>query len=414
MADLRTTTRTIPAAEAVRKERLPELEMLRGLAILGVLTVHATSSAVVEVQNSWVREAYVALNAFSLFCVPAFIFLTGFVLFYNYFDRPMTRSGLGAFYGKRLKQLVVPYISVSLGYELAVSALKHRSWEPADILGRFGKHLLNGGAYPHLYYVIITIQLYVLFPLLLLLFRKLRLPAAWAVPLGFGAQWAFYLLHLNVWHLEAKGSWSFTYFAAFLLGAYGGMRPDALKSWLGVGDQGRGRGGKLRFGLIAALWLAVSAGFLRMHVAYRSGGTVPEGYWFEIGYNLFTLLTTLVLLGACFRIVKGRMAGKPSAVLADLGALSFGVYLVHPFFLLLYHRHPPASATPLVYHLWTAGGFVFALGASLLVLLPAHRYIRGAWLVLGPAPPKFGPKPNAEAAQEGTAAPEVRLKEATE
>lgn len=386
--------------------------MLRGLAILGVLTVHATSSAVVAVQNSWVRDAYVALNAFSLFCVPAFIFLTGFVLFYNYAGRPMSWSGLGAFYVKRLKQLVVPYIWVSLGYELAASALKHRSWEPSDMLGRFGKHALNGGAYPHLYYVIITIQLYALFPLLLLVFRKLRLPAAAAVPLGFAVQWAFYLLHLNVWHLEAKGSWSLTYFAAFLLGAYGGMRPNALKSWLGIGEQSRGRGGKLRFALGAALWLAAAAGFLRMHVAYRSGGAVPEGYWFEIGYNLFTLMTTLMLLGACIQLGNGRKARKPAAALADLGALSFGIYLVHPFFLLLYHRHPPASATPLIYHLWTAGGFVFALGASLLVLLPAHRYVPGAWLVLGPAPAKFGPKPKAEAEEE--AAADVRLQEATE
>ena len=409
------TTRMEAAEGLPRKERVPELEMLRGIAILGVMMVHATSSAVVTVQNSLPRDAYIILNTFSLFCVPAFIFLSGFVLFYNYGDRPLTLSGLRTFYAKRFLQLIVPYAFVSLGYELVENALKHRSRDSAEMLRLFGEHLLTGKAYPHLYYVAITIQLYMLFPLLLLLFQKLRLPIRLAIPLGFVVQWGFYLLNRNYWQMDAKGSWAFSYFAAFLIGAYLGMRSDRFARWF------RGNGGaagRRRAGLLTAaalVWLATSAGFLGMYIAYRSGASTPNGYWFEIGYNMFTVLTTLVLLFACFRLAKLRAARWLAGVLSDLGALSFGLYLVHPFFLLLYHRHKPASGQPLVYHLWTAGGFVFALGVSVLVLLLAHRYIRGAWLVLGQAPAKFRPRPEpAEEAEAENGQSDRRLKEATE
>ena len=72
------------------KERIPELDLLRGFAILGVLMVHATSVAATKIPNSIMKNVYVFLNTFSTFCVPAFIFLTGFVLFYNYYERPVT------------------------------------------------------------------------------------------------------------------------------------------------------------------------------------------------------------------------------------------------------------------------------------------------------------------------------------
>lgn len=409
--------------------------MLRGIAILGVLMVHATSSAVVTVQNSWVRDAYTMLNAFSLFCVPAFIFLSGFVLFYNYFDRPLTVSGLRTFYGKRLKGLILPYVLVSLGYELVKHMLNHRAWDPAAMLRLFGEHLLAGNAYPHLYYILITIQLYLLFPLLLLLFRKVRGSVEWAIPLGFVIQWAFYLLNRNVWHMGDKGSWSLTYFSAFLLGAYLGMRFETFRRWMlatqvesasrrPVRSAGavrelpatrtirtvrtvQARRSILAVVLLSA-WLAVTVGFIWMHVANRSGAAVPDGYWFEIGYNLFTLFTTLLLLKACVWIRRRKAARLLSSMLADLGALSFGIYLIHPIFLLLYHRHPPASAQPVVYHLWTAGGYLFALAASLLVLIAAHRYIRGAWILFGPTPSRFQAQP----ANEPQAAIELVLAKA--
>ncbi|SEM51948.1 acyltransferase [Paenibacillus sp. OV219] len=379
-------TTTSIAAERSRKERVPELGMLRGMAILGVLMVHATSTAVVEVPNSILRGLYICLNTFSLFCVPAFIFLSGFVLFYHYFNQTFTFSMLQTFYKKRFKQMVIPYLFVSLGYELVEQILNHRSWQAAPMLKLFGEHLLTGKAYPHLYYILITLQLYVLFPLLLLLFRKLRLPVKLAVPLGFAVQWAFYLLNRNYWHIAAKGSWSFTYFAAFLIGAYLGVHSSTFKRWYHANKSDSNAKDVALLWLLPILWVAVTIGFLWMYEAYWTGASTPKGYWFEIGYNLFTVMTTLVLLQACVLLGRCKLTRWLAFVLSKLGMLSFGIYLVHPFFLLVYHRYPLGSAQPVTYFLWTAGSFLFALGASTVVTLLAYRFIPWSWIFLGTSP----------------------------
>ncbi|PWW05267.1 surface polysaccharide O-acyltransferase-like enzyme [Paenibacillus cellulosilyticus] len=378
--------------------RLPELDSLRGIAILGVLMVHATSVAVGALPNSTAKTVYIVLNTLSLFCVPAFIFLSGFVLFYQYVDKPLTPRTLGDFYLKRLKQLAIPYVFISLGYELCTIAMSHKTWEPMTLLQQFGKHLLYGKSYTHLYYVIITLQLYVLFPLLLLLFRKLRVAAWAAVPIGFVIQWTFYLMNRDYWHLAAKASWSFTYIFIFMLGAYLGMKSTTYQRWFhnkreDVPDKRQGTTAlaKVAAAVVGLLWLASTAGFLWLYIAYRTGKPVPEGYWFEIGYQLYTSLTTIVLLKGCAVLNRSAVSRAIAKRLQQLGALSFGIYLIHPLFLLLYRRYVPNSGWPPAYHLWIVGGYIAALGLSIGVLLFMFRYVRWSWVLLGPTPAGYGP-----------------------
>ncbi|AJY77594.1 hypothetical protein VN24_07780 [Paenibacillus beijingensis] len=378
----------------MRKERIPELELLRGLAILGVIMVHATSAAVVRVHDSPMLGVYVFLNTFALFCVPAFIFLTGFVLFYNYYDKPLTLGMLRNFYWKRLTQLLIPYIVISAGYELLGHMANHRAWNPGAMLSLFWQHLLSGKAYTHLYYVIITIQLYVLFPLLLLLFQRLKMSVRLAVPLGLIIQWGFYLLNRNVLHVASKGSWSLSYFTPFLIGAFFGMCYPVFKRWFGSGEEA-GNGGEsgrrrtIWTVVMTALWLAVTAAFIWMYYELRSGGVVIKGYWYEAGYSAFTVLTTLALMKLCGFLYRKGPQWIVSA-LTDLGALSFGIYLVHPLILYVYRKFPPGSAQPLIYHSWIAGGYVVALGGSIVILLAAYRLLGWSWILFGPVPARFG------------------------
>src|SRR5689334_12879602 len=70
-----------------KKERLPQLDIYRALAILGVLHVHATSFATVDAIDSRFYYIINFLNIFFKYGTPSFIFLSSFVLFYNYADR---------------------------------------------------------------------------------------------------------------------------------------------------------------------------------------------------------------------------------------------------------------------------------------------------------------------------------------
>jgi len=381
--------------------RLPELDSLRGIAILGVLMVHATSAAVGSLPNSTAQTVYIVLNTLSLFCVPAFIFLSGFVLFYQYYDKVLTPRVFGDFYLKRLKQLAIPYVFISLGYELCAAVMKHKAWEPMAMLQQFGEHLLNGKSYTHLYYVIITLQLYVLFPLLLLLFRKLRASAWMALPIGFVIQWLFYFMNREYWHLVSKASWSFTYFFIFMIGAYLGMKSTTDVHGFGSKretgsdrQEGASAWRKTAAAAVGLLWAASTIGFLWLYINLRTGGPVPEGYWFEIGYQFYTLLTTIVLLGVCVALNRYNVSGVVVKGIQQLGALSFGIYLIHPLVLLIYRRYVPSPDLSPAYHLWVAGGFLAAIGVSIVVLLIMFRYVRWSWILLGPTPAGYGPSPS--------------------
>ncbi|MEK3772115.1 acyltransferase family protein [Paenibacillus sp. FSL R5-0887] len=100
-----------------RQERLPQLDIFRALAILGVLHVHSSSFAAGEQALHspyyyWLNW----INIFFKFGTPSFIFLSSFVLFYNYYGRPVTRSLIINFYRRRLKYILLPYLLASMGY----------------------------------------------------------------------------------------------------------------------------------------------------------------------------------------------------------------------------------------------------------------------------------------------------------
>lgn len=63
------------------QDRVPELQLVRAIAILCVLSVHASASATIAMQNSGYYWIYNFINIFARVGTPTFIFLSSFVLF---------------------------------------------------------------------------------------------------------------------------------------------------------------------------------------------------------------------------------------------------------------------------------------------------------------------------------------------
>ncbi|ALP38891.1 hypothetical protein ASL14_24840 [Paenibacillus sp. IHB B 3084] len=105
-----------PLIKPTTKERIPELQLVRAMAILAVIIVHATSYATVQLTDSSLYFVYNALNVLMKYGTPVFIALSSMVLFYNYKDRPMGRELLIRFYKQRLRYILLPYIMFSLFY----------------------------------------------------------------------------------------------------------------------------------------------------------------------------------------------------------------------------------------------------------------------------------------------------------
>ena len=144
------------------RPKLTEIDIMRAIAIIAVLLIHGTSGATQLPLRTGSHAVFFILNKASLFTVPLFIWISGVVLFYSYYDRWEQGMSL-VFWTKRLRKILIPYILWSLFYYLFNQFIFH---------GRFGfdvvhviKLLMSGNASYHLYYMIIIVQFYLLFPL---------------------------------------------------------------------------------------------------------------------------------------------------------------------------------------------------------------------------------------------------------
>ncbi|OKP67255.1 hypothetical protein A3842_28410 [Paenibacillus sp. P3E] len=372
-----------------QKERIPQLDIFRAVAIFAVIAIHATSRTLAETLDTSMFHPFLFINKFSQFAVPSFVFLSGFVLFYNYIDRPLSGKTLGKFYSRRLIYIILPYVVFSLMYFILKMTAGHTWSMPLDEMARkLGKYLLTGTAYTHLYYIIIIIQFYILFPLMLWCLQKVRRLAAWAPIIGLLLQWGFVLLNKYMtnhgyWQLS-KGSLAITYFSYFLLGAAIAVYYSPLKKWLVLSREGWRSGKGPGWIMLWVLWAAAGITHVELWFNNYTKKTVINSLWYEGFSNLQALLSCIVLLQLSF-LLYGTGKRLLSRMLISIGACSFGIYLLHPALLFLY-RKLPFHGGSLAYTAAIAGGWLVALLGSWLVVALVFRYVKPAWIVFGSGP----------------------------
>lgn len=369
----------------IKKERLPALQVVRAIAILGVITVHSTSYATLNMLESHYYFLYNFLNIFMKFGTPTFIALSSFVLFYNYMDRPLNRKLVTSFYKRRMLYIVIPYIAFSIFYFAMLHMMYYPDRSLVDTVESFVSKLFTGKAYTHLYFVFINMQFYLMLPLFLWIFKRRPQVTKWLIPLSLIIQWGFIIANKYYFQLENRGSWSLSYFSYYMLGATLGIYYNQLKSWLLVRREYFSSGRLVVWGALWTIWLG--AGLTHVYLWYqtRMYNSSYSTLWYELFYNLYSLTSILVLIQIAFIIYRdGRSwVGR---ILAHLGSMSFGIYLIHPFFLFLYRGLVPQSSHSLLAHAWYGGGFLTALLCSWITVTLAARYLPHAWILFGSLP----------------------------
>jgi surface polysaccharide O-acyltransferase-like enzyme len=162
-----------------KQPRIAEIQILRGFAFLAVVLQHAIGHYAYLPEAGMGNGAMLAVLLIAAkFAVPVFIFITGLVLFYNYRDR----VNYGSFILKRCKDIVLPYIIWSTIYALAFREEGVPLWtEIKQVI----TYWLTGTASYHLWYVIMMIQLYLLFPLLQQAVERIRAVCSkWQLSVG--------------------------------------------------------------------------------------------------------------------------------------------------------------------------------------------------------------------------------------
>lgn len=368
-----------PATAAPRsRPHIIAFDMIRLIIMVFVVSVHTLSFAGGRVTTSIGAVTTVFHTSRELF-----LLLTALVLTYNYGHRPLQ---VGRFLRRRFWLVLPAYITWTAIYYAADG--HGRGAFP----GAFLKDLLNAGARYHLYFLLVSMQIYVLFPLIRWVLKKTGRYHAWLfiAALAFQA-WLSVGLHYKIGRhgngLLAQflngaglGYWVDTYILYVVAGALAGWHFEQLCAFTR-----RYLGSWWRVSAVAAL--GVAAGISVYFIELEVYGATPNNASavFQPVVLFEALAFGWALLGAGL-LWSDR--GAPFRKFAAAGsASSFGIYLAHPFvlqvFLLVIGSHYFGAHGGLTG--WLRRLHYSSLEVLILLLLAVPLIYACAWVIASAA-----------------------------
>lgn len=329
------------APARTRRPHLDAVDVVRVAMIAGVLAVH-----VVAYTTNPEDLVVGAANALLHVNREVFFFLTAFVLCYTYGSRH--DWSLTSFWRKRYLFVGVPYLAWTLVYFLADGG-PYRPWSaPAQrLLG----DVLAGTARYHLYFLLVTMQIYAVFPLLLWLLAATRrhhgrlLVASLAVQTAFTAT-LHYARNAAPHAPGLLGAWMrhpdpvlFSYQLYLVAGGVAALHLEELTDWV--------RTHRSLVHLLVAGGLAAGlASYVLDHVA-AGMDAAAAGEVFQPMIAVTTAATVLGLFALGVRWADRGPYRRFRRAVRTGSDTTFGVYLAHPLLLqgLLILAAPLAART---------------------------------------------------------------------
>lgn len=149
-------------------KRLGEIEWIRAICCILVIMIHVTAEFWTFFSIGSIQyKLIVLLNTISQFAVPCFVCISGFVLYYVYNNK---EYNILEFYKKRITKIMIPYLIWSAIYII----LKHNYFNIPINLNIIVKDILLGRASGHLYFIILILQFYIVFPLILKAYKRIN------------------------------------------------------------------------------------------------------------------------------------------------------------------------------------------------------------------------------------------------
>ncbi|MFY0543424.1 acyltransferase [Brevibacillus sp. H7] len=326
-------------------QRLREFDIMRAFAALSVIAIHVTAGFA---QSNLLAYLW---NQGMRYAVPLFVILSGFLLYFVDLGRP--RMSYTGFLQKRCKKILLPYVLWTILYTLYSSRKEWSAWLAGDWVSPLShavKHLLKGTGYVHLYFLLIILQLYFLYPLLRTWLEK---RAAWLV-LGSGAltlfaQTMIYLHQLGVIVLPGIGIPYVSLFPLWLFYFVFGMYAAREKEhW-----QERLAGRAVSLGILWLLSFAV--------LTVDSQLTLTQASSIKPSVMLYCFTSFFFFYALALQLKQ--TAKRWGRWLDWLAVHSFMIFLLHP--LLLSILVVSAGKIPLLTRLWSGtGGMVLLYAAT--------------------------------------------------
>ncbi|MBU5427405.1 acyltransferase [Tissierella pigra] len=373
----------------VKRKQIEELYYIRAIAALGILIIHGTGVfAVNSTFNSKAMYLGIFFNQFFRFGSPVFMMISGLVLFYNY--RSREEFNVKKFYTKKVLYILIPYIIWSSIYFLYRCYISGISFSINQIPILF-KEIIFGTAFPHLYFIVLIFQFYIILPLLI---RYLTKPMQenpiklffitfilQAMILIYGRYFKNYntagiVGYFNLYYWKSIFGWFFYFIAGGILG----LNYEKIENYIE-------RNIKLLFIVYIGV-MCVYVGQVYYNI-FLNGG---RDYYDNFGsIRPETMIYTLATMPILMWVTK-RMVGKFN-IIKTFGTYSLGIYFAHPIVLeeikyKIFSKFPAALGYSRLSSLLILV-FLGIIFTFLLVLLIAT--LKNRWLLLGRIP-KFNIK----------------------
>lgn len=313
------------------------IDALKGIAIIGVVTIHST-----------VGESYFFINSFldviSKFCVPLFIFISGYFAF----------KKRGTIQAQFTQYIAGRFLTVGMPYLYMTTLIAICTGQP---FSNFAKWLLTGTASVPYYFIIVIFQMYLLSKFILTIYEKY---ASWllltsAILMVMYSGLFYYQLHLSGKIVYPYFMWQFpNYLFWFTLGIEFAARGDFYymldkysKNCLYI----------MIFALICCL----------IEIHYLISHHFDDG-----NYIAFTAIVWEFTAVISLWQYRGYFS---KALFVSLGKYSFGIFLIHlPIqdIYFKYFNHVKAPDNAILY----IAGTLFISVTILQILSAGRKYIQ--------------------------------------
>lgn len=284
------------------------MDFIRATAALSIIAIHVTANYV------YVSRMAYYLNQFVRFAVPIFILISGLLLFASNTEYKGVK-GYFTFLSRRLKKVFIPYLIWSFIY--IIYNLRNdlgSIWlDKGAFLLESAKKLLYGSAHAHLYFVVIIIQLYLLFPLLSYLMKRwprLVLALSFIITLYYQTGVYLYIMRIIKFPYFLLPNYEFfpTWIFFFVFGMYVAGNMEYWKNKL----QGK----------VLPLFAIWAASYALLLIDSRFTGTFSSSMKPSI---MLYCITTFLLMYSFFQLLKD----KSHIILKSLDWLSVQSYLIY-------------------------------------------------------------------------------------
>ena len=152
------------------QKQFKELDYIRVISMFAVIMIHVSSKFIFVESKFSVSGINLAffLNQVSRFSVPMFVLLSGVGLSLKYSESfDLSAFSIKEFYAKSFVKILVPYSFWSVTYMLYKYEGISRIADGTIPLSQIIREFFLGGFASHLYFIVVLVQMYLLFPFLM-------------------------------------------------------------------------------------------------------------------------------------------------------------------------------------------------------------------------------------------------------